>query len=96
MVAAGDRQHPRGQVDPEDVDAEAVQVAGDAAGAAPDVGDRPAARGEHELGEHGEDGPVHRLARQIVLPELGDVGGEGVVGVPGGGEEGRLGHGSGP
>ena len=62
----GDRDHRGRQVDAERFDAELVQVCGDAAGSATDVGDRSATPGQHELGECAEQRAVERLRGKFV------------------------------
>jgi hypothetical protein len=73
--ALGHRQHAGRHVDPEDRQAQAVQVGRDAARPAARLGHRPSnPRGPHQLGERGQRGPLHRTAGQLVPEQAGVVG----------------------
>lgn len=90
VLPAGVLDHPRGQVDAGDVEAEAGQVRGDGAGAAADVEDR--AEVPYVLGEGTERGPQPRVRLQADRGQP-DVGvGDGVVRVPDELEIGGLRH----
>lgn len=90
---AGHRHHPGRQVDPEDVQPEGVQVTGDPAGTAPEVGDPAGAVRPHQVGEGAEHGPVHRHPGERRPQQPFVVDGDGVVGGAGAAQEVRFGRG---
>jgi hypothetical protein len=63
---ASDRDHARRGVDPDDLELEPGEVCGDVARPAADIGDCvPRVNGPDELGEHGVEGAVDRLAGEL-------------------------------
>jgi hypothetical protein len=89
---SGDLHHLRRQIDTERGDTERVQVRGDVARATPEIGDRLAAVGLYVLGERGQHRASQQLLREQRFHEFGVVVRDGVVGLPGGGQVGRLNH----
>jgi hypothetical protein len=83
---AGHRDHLRGQVDAEGVQAQRVQMRRHPPGTAAEIRHRAAAVGPHQLGEGGEHRPVQRLGREFLAQQAGVVHGDGVVGGPGRGQ----------
>jgi hypothetical protein len=77
MVLSGDGDHLGGEVDPERVDAEVVQMPGDVPRATADIGHRPVIT--HSLREHRQAGAQVRTIVQQAAYLLGIAGGIGVV-----------------
>lgn len=88
MRAASQGDHPRREVDPEDRDAEGVEVGGDGAGAAAQVGDGGRGQLAGHFREGGDQGAVQRRAVGEPVGKVVRVGGGyRVVRGPGGLEE---------
>lgn len=79
MIASGHLDHPGREVDAEHVEADAIQVAGEPAGPAADVGDRPVPLGTDQLGEEGQDAALERLTGQGVAQQVRITDRHGVV-----------------
>ncbi|WP_307872590.1 hypothetical protein [Paractinoplanes ovalisporus] len=56
VIAPGDGDHSRRQIDAEDLKSEFVQTGGDVSRPASDVRHRPAARSKHAVGEQRQSG----------------------------------------
>ncbi|TQJ75255.1 hypothetical protein FBY22_8294 [Streptomyces sp. SLBN-31] len=92
MCASGQFDHPRRQVDAEGGGAQAGQMGRHETGAAAEVGEWAEVGVSYRLGEHAEQGTGKRIQVRRPWYLLGIGVGDGVVGLPDGGETGRLAH----